>query len=192
MVGHDEAPVFLDQELQELAHALGDERSVVAADEAEGEVADEVADDADDEVADEAEGEGEDAVAHDAADDAAYDAADDAADEAADAACADPTGPETKDRLSRRGADLSEVGPGSSLPGRRRRVDKLVRVPVARGMESHVPDTGRPTTGPKPTHWLVHVEVQVQRNADPVHPEVVGGSQFQRRCASLFLTATHS
>jgi len=162
MVGHDEGPVFLDQELQELAHALGDERSVVAADEAEGEVADEVADDA--------EGEGEDAVAHDAADDAAYDAADDANDEANDeaaaAACADLTGPETKDRLSRRGADLSEVGPGSSPPGRRRRVDKLVRVPVARGMESHVPDTGRPTTGPKPTHWLVHVEVQVQRNAD--------------------------
>jgi len=38
MMGNDEAPVFLDQELQELAHALGDERSFVAADEVEGEV----------------------------------------------------------------------------------------------------------------------------------------------------------
>lgn len=31
-------------------------------------------------------------------------------------------------------------------------------------MESQVPDIGRPTSGPRPNHWLLHVEVQVQRD----------------------------
>ena len=144
LMGDHEAPVFLDQELQELARALGDEPHPENTDES---------------VAAAAEtrlgagpgaepGNGQQA-------------------EQADEPWAKPAAGETPRAATGPAGDQgtkSETDPATAAPPPRRRVDKLVRLPVARGMESQVPDIGRPTSGPRPNHWLLHVEVQVQRD----------------------------
>ena len=156
LMGDHEAPVFLEQELQELARALGDEPHPENTDES---------------VAAAAEtrlgaGQGNEQGAEQRAKPGNGQQTEqpdepwmETAVEGTPSATAGPADPHRADPGADPGPD-----PTSTAPPPRRRVDKLVRLPVARGMESQVPDIGRPTSGPRPNHWLLHVEVQVQRD----------------------------